>query len=275
MRGTTVAGRPPSPAVRFSLRPRVAASICFILASAVSLTGLLNHYEYRNYLRDLLRDRRALVLQDIGHNIEESLSLGLALNALPRVGDDMQARIAQDPQILSIEMFDEDGTVLYATDESLRGDLVSEDWTVAWKDGPPVWSRPAPDAHVVGLRVENSLGQPVGSLALRFSRTEFDENVRDMALRIAVLCAAIVVGFVLVGAGLSVFVTRPLRQRLQSLQAPIDPAVKTDAATEPDPLAVRFAETTSAAQRSLDDGAQEIRRIEREAGQQLGAGGGR
>lgn len=275
MRGTTVAGRPPSPAVRFSLRPRVAASICFILASAVSLTGLLNHYEYRNYLRDLLRDRRALVLQDIGHNIEESLSLGLALNALPRVGDDMQARIAQDPQILSIEMFDEDGTVLYATDESLRGDLVSEDWTVAWKDGPPVWSRPAPDAHVVGLRVENSLGQPVGSLALRFSRTEFDENVRDMALRIAVLCAAIVVGFVLVGAGLSVFVTRPLRQRLQSLQAPIDPAVKTDAATEPDPLAVRFAETTSAAQRSLDDGAQEIRRIEREAGQQLVAGGGR
>ena len=215
------------------------------------------------------------MLQDIGHNIEESLSLGLALNALPRVGDDMQARIAQDPQILSIEMFDEDGTVLYATDESLRGDLVSEDWTVAWKDGPPVWSRPAPDAHVVGLRVENSLGQPVGSLALRFSRAEFDENVRDMALRIAVLCAAIVVGFVLVGAGLSVFVTRPLRQRLQSLQAPIDPAVKTDAATEPDPLAVRFAETTSAAQRSLDDGAQEIRRIEREAGQQLGAGGGR
>ena len=96
-----------------------------------------------------------------------------------------------------------------------------------------------------------------------------------MALRIAVLCAAIVVGFVLVGAGLSVFVTRPLRQRLQALQAPIDPAVKTDAATEPDPLAVRFAETTSAAQRSLDDGAQEIRRIEREAGQQLGAGGGR
>lgn len=275
MRGATVAGRPQSPAVRFSLRPRVAASICFILASAVSLTGLLNHYEYRNYLGDLLRDRRALVLQDIGHNIEASLSLGLALTALPRVGDDMQASIAQDPQILSIEMFDEDGTVLYSTDESLRGDLVSEDWTAAWNAGPPVWSRLEQDAHVVGLRVENSLGLPVGSLALRFSRAEFDESVRDMALRIAVLCAAIVVGFVLLGAGLSVFVTRPLRQRLQALQAPIDPAVETDAATEPDHLAVRFAETTSAAQRALDDGAQEIRRIEREAGQQLGAGGGR
>lgn len=279
MRGATVAGRPQSPAVRFSLRPRVAASICFILASAVSLTGLLNHYEYRNYLGDLLRDRRALVLQDIGHNIEELLSLGLGLNALPEgpdgVNADMQARIAQDPQILSIEMFDEDGTVLYSNDESLRGDLVSEDWAAAWNAGPPVWSRLEQDAHVVGLRVVNSLGLPVGSLALRFARDEFDENVRDMALRIAVLCAAIVVGFVLLGAGLSVFVTRPLRQRLQALQAPIDPAVKTDAATEPDHLAVRFAETTSAAQQALDDGAREIRRIERETGQQLGAGGGR
>ncbi len=275
MPGATVVEGPQSPAVRFSLRPRVAASICFILASAVSLTGLLNHYEYRKYLGDVLRDRHALVLQDIGHNIEASLSIGLALGELPGVEADMQDSIAQDPQVLSIEMFDEDGKVLYSTDESLRDDLVSEDWTTEWNAGPRVWSRLEPDAHVVGLRVENSLGHPVGSLALRFSRAEFDDNVRDMALRIALLCAAIVVGFVLLGAGLSVFVTRPLRQRLQALQAPIDPDVKTDAATEPDPFAVRFAETTAAAQRAVADGAREIRRIEREAGQQIVAGGGR
>lgn len=274
MRDATANG-PQSPAVRFSLRPRVAASICFILASAVSLTGLLNHYEYRKYLGDVLRARHALVLQDIGHNIEASLSIGLALGELPGVDADMQASIAQDPQILSIEMFDDDGKVLYATDESLRDDLVSEAWTAEWNAGERVWSRLEADAHVVGLRVENSLGQPVGSLALRFSRVEFDDNVRAMAVRIAVLCAAIVVGFVLLGAGLSVFVTRPLRQRLQALQAPIDPDVKTDAATEPDPFAVRFAETTASAQRAVDDAAGEIRQIEREAGQRLAAGDGR
>lgn len=271
MRDATTDG-PQSPAVRFSLRPRVAASICFILASAVSLTGLLNHYEYRKYLGDVLRARHALVLQDIGHNMEAKLAIGQALDAVQGVDADMQASIAQDPQILSIEMFDDEGKVLYATDASLRGDLVSEDWAAAWNAGDRVWSRLEADAHVVGLRVENSLGQVVGSLALRFSRAEFDDNVRAMALRIAVLCAAIVVAFVLVGAGLSVFVTRPLRQRLQALQAPIDPDVKTDAGTEPDPFAVRFAETTASAQQAVADAAGEIRRIEREAGQQLAAG---
>ena len=275
MRDATGTGQPHSPAVRFSLRPRVAASICFILASAVSLTGLLNHYEYRNYLAGLLRDRHALALQDIGHNIEASLSLGLALDALPGVEADLQDSILQDPQVLSIEMFDERGIVLYSTDESLRGDLVSEDWVAKWKAGEPVWSEEEPDAHVVGLRVQNSLGHAVGSLALRFSRTEFDENVQDMALRIAGLCAAIVVGFVLLGAVLSVFVTRPLRHRLQAMQAPIDPEVEIDTGADPDPYAVRFAETTEAARRAVADGAEEIRRIAREAGQQVGAGGAR
>lgn len=274
MRDATTNG-PQSPAVRFSLRPRVAASICFILASAVSLTGLLNLYEYRKYLREVLRDRHALVLQDIGHNMEAKLAIGQALGAVHGVDADMQASIAQDPQILSIEMFDDEGKVLYATDESLRGDLVSEDWAATWNADDRIWSRVEADAHVVGLRVENSLGQAVGSLALRFSSAEFDDNVRAMAVRIAVLCAAIVVGFVLVGAGLSVFVTRPLRQRLQALQAPIDPDVKADAETEPDPFAVRFAETTAAAQQAVADAAGEIRRIEREAGQQLSAGDGR
>ena len=273
-RGATAADRQQSSAVRFSLRPRVAASICFILASAVTLTGLLNHYEYRNYLAGLLRDRHALVLQDIGHNIEASLSLGLALNALPGVDGDLLGSMQQHDQVLSIEMFDEHGIVLYGTDESLRGDLVSEDWVAAWNAGAgePVWSRLEPDAHVVGLRVENSLGQAVGSLALRFSRTEFDANVQDMALRIAGLCAAVVIGFVLLGAVLSVFVTRPLRQRLQAMQAPIDPGIEIDAGTDPDPHAVRFAETTEAARRAVSSGSEEIRRIAREAGQQVGAG---
>ena len=275
MRDAAATGQPRSSAVRFSLRPRVAASICFILASAVTLTGLLNHYEYRKYLEGLLRDRHALVLQDIGHNIEASLSLGLALNALPGVDGDLLDSMQQHDQVLSIEMFDEHGIVLYGTDESLRGDLVSEDWVAAWNAGEPVWSRLEPDAHVVGLRVENSLGQAVGSLALRFSRTEFDENVQDMALRIAGLCAAVVVGFVLLGAVLSVFVTRPLRQRLQAMQAPIDPGIEIEAGMDPDPHAVRFAETTESARRAVSHGAEEIRRIAREAGQQVGAGSAR
>ena len=224
--------------MRFNLPARVAVNIFLILALAVSLTGLMNHYKYRKFLSDLLRDRHALVLQDIGHSIEASLALGLALDALPGVNSTLQATISRHPRVLSIEMFDEAGTVLYSADESLRGDLVSEEWASAWDAGEePVWSRVERDAHVVGLRVHNSLGYAVGSLALRYSRAEFDVDVRAMGLRITALCAGVLVVFASLGAGLTLFFTRGLRRRLHAMWAAIEAPDAESAARRLDEMA--------------------------------------
>lgn len=253
--------------MRFNLPARVAVNIFLILALAVSLTGLMNHYKYRKFLSDLLRDRHALVLQDIGHSIEASLALGLALDALPGVNSTLQANISRHPRVLSIEMFDEHGTVLYSADESLRGDLVSEEWAGAWNVGEePVWARVERDAHVVGLRVHNSLGHAVGSLALRYSRAEFDADVRAMGLRITVLCAGVLVVFASLGAGLTVFFTRGLRQRLHAMWAAIEAPDEERGATAPDASSTHFAEKVDEAQRAVKDAEQDIRRIEAESG---------
>ena len=252
--------------MRFNLPARVAVNMFLILALAVSLTGLMNHYKYRKFLSDLLRDRHALVLQDIGHSIEASLALGLALDSLPGVNSALQANISRHPRVLSIEMFDERGTVLYSADESLRGDLVSEEWASAWSGGEePVWARVERDAHVVGLRVHNSLGQAVGSLALRYSRAEFDDDVRTMGLRIAALCVGVLVVFASLGAGLSVFLTRGLRQRLHAMWAAIDAPKEDRAVAGADAPSTHFAETVDVAQRAVEDAADEIRRIEAES----------
>lgn len=251
--------------MRFNLPARVAVNIFLILALAVSLTGLMNHYKYRKFLSDLLRDRHALVLQDIGHSMDASLALGLALDALPGVDSTLQANISRHPRVLSIEMFDEHGTVLYSADESLRGDLVSEEWAAAWNAGDePVWARVERDAHVVGLRVHDSLGRAVGSLALRYSRAEFDEDVRAMGLRITALCAGVLVVFASLGAGFTVLFTRGLRRRLHSMWAAIDSSREGRPEAGHDAPSSEFAETVDAAQRAIEDATEEIRRIEAE-----------
>ena len=254
--------------MRFNLPARVAVNIFLILALAVSLTGLMNHFKYRKVLADLLRDRHALVLQDIGHSIESSLSLGLALNSLPGVNSALQANISRHPRVLSIEFFDEHGIVLYSADESLRGDLVSEDWAGAWNAlEESVWARVEKDAHVVGLRVHDSLGRSVGSLALRYSRAEFDEDVQAMGLRIAGLCAGVLVVFASLGAGLTVFFTRGVRRRLHAMRAAIEPsAVPPGVGAASDAPSTHFAETINSAQQAVEGAAAEIRRIEAEAG---------
>ena len=256
--------------MHLNLPVRVSVTIFLILTLAVSLTGLLNHYKYRKYLSDLIRDRHALVLQDIGHSIEASLSLGLAVGALPGVNATLQARTLRDPGVLSIEMFDERGTVLYSSDESLRGDLVSKEWATAWQlADQPVWARVEHDAHVVGLRVNDVLGHAVGSLALRYSRAAFDREVRAMAVRIAGLCAATVLLVALAGTVLAVILTRGLRKRLQSMRvtledSPPDRLVEHEQPIESDPSSAHLARTAEAARRAVAEAAREIRQIEAE-----------
>ena len=247
-----------------SLPARVSVNIFLILTLAVSLTGLMNHYKYRKYLSDLLRDRHALVLQDIGHSIEASLALGLAVDSLPGVNAALTARTARDPGVLSIEMFDEDGTVVYSSDESLRGDLVSKEWTAEWKtDDQPVWTRIEHDAHVVGVRVHDVLGRAVGSLALRYSRAAFDREVRAMAVRIAGLCAATVVLVSLTGTVLAVILTSRLRKRLQRMQLTLEDSGQEQPVGH-DPSAADLARTAGEAREAVAQATREIRRIEAE-----------
>lgn len=251
--------------MHLNLPTRVAVNIFLILALAVSLTGLMNHYKYRKVLSDMLRDRHALVLQDLADTIESSLSLGLAVAALPGVTATLQNTVARHSGVLSIEMFDEDGTVLYSSDESLRGDLVSVEWTDAWNaSDEAVWDRVEFDAQVVGVRVHDSIGRAVGSLALRYSRDGFDNDVRAMALRVAGLCAAVLLGFAVFGTVLAVVFTRKLRRRLQSMRAAIDEAADAGADVDPDPTSADFAEAAAAARRAVAEAADEIRRIETE-----------
>lgn len=251
--------------MRLNLPTRVAVNIFLILVLAVSITGLMNHYKYRKFLSDLLRDRHALVLRDIAHTIESSLALGLPADTLPGVNSTLQTTTSRHPGVLSIEMFDEHGTVLYGSDESLRGDLVSRDWADAWNaTAEPVWARVEPDAHVVGVRVRDSLGRDVGSLALRYSRAGFDRDVRAMAVRIIGLCAAVLVGFAAVGTVLAVVFTRDLRRRLQSMKAAIEHSSEERSDLEPDPPSASFARTAAEARQAVAEAAEEIRRIEAE-----------
>lgn len=263
--------------MHLNLPTRVAVNIFLILTLAVSLTGLMNHYKYRKFLSDLLRDRHALVLQDLAHTIESSLSLGLAVRELPGVTAKLQETVARHPDVLSIEMFDEDGIVLYSSDKSLLGDLVSVEWADAWNAvAEPVWDRAEFDAHVVGVRVQDSIGRAVGSLALRYSRAGFESDVRAMALRIIGLCAAVLLGFAVFGTVLAVLFTRKLRRRLQSMRAAIEAAADAAPEVEPDPTSAHFAETAAAARRAVADAADEIRRIEAEPqAAPAGSGGGR
>ena len=188
----------------FSLPVRAALTIAFLLTVAVVMTGILSLYQLRSFSNEFLRDRMVLVLDGIRDSMEASLAIGLPLDALPGVDRQIHGSVTRDPQILSIEFFDHEGSIHYSSDETLLGDLVSEEWAADWDVGDnPFWTREERDAKVVGLRVRDALGIDIGSLALRYSRAAFEAPIADMALRISIVSIVVVLVFGGIGAWLS------------------------------------------------------------------------
>ena len=201
--------------MRLSLPVRAATTIVFILSIAVALTGILSVYQLRSFANDFLSDKMVLVLGSVRDSMETSLALGFPLGALPGVNRAVQATLEMDPQILSVEFFDANGNILYSSDETLLGDLVSEEWALEWDVGESqYWTRDERDAKVVGLRVRDALGIEVGSLALRYSRAAFDRRIEDMAVRIALVSIAVVLVIGAFGAWLSYNLTGGIRDLL-------------------------------------------------------------
>ena len=72
-------------------------------------------------------------LTDIRQRVQTQMDLGIALAELQGVSEELDEYRRADEQILSIEIFDDTGIVLFSTDPSFLGDLVTEEWVTSWR----------------------------------------------------------------------------------------------------------------------------------------------
>ncbi len=165
---------------------RIALVLALTLVAGTALTSVLSLHKFERVLADLLTSRFELVTNDLRQQIETQMDLGLTLASLENVNDELEVLLRDDEQILSIEVFDESGSVLFSTDPSFIGDLVSEDWVFEWQvnRGKSSWSMLEIDAGVVGVGLQNNLNQDVGAVVLRYSREFLDQSLNQQVERL-------------------------------------------------------------------------------------------
>lgn len=185
--------------VKLGFAYRIALVLALTLAAGTALTSVLSLHKFERILADLLTSRFEYVVNDLRHRIETQMDLGLSLANLVSINDELDELLNEDGQILSVEVFDETGSVLFSTDPSFIGDLVSEDWMFAWQVSRDKgsWSMLENDASVVGVGLQNNLNQDVGSVALRYSRQFLDSSVSQQFERIVVLGVVIALAMAL------------------------------------------------------------------------------
>ena len=257
----------------FGLATRITMALVVILAAGVVMTTILSAHMFERTLSDFLTSRFEFELNDIRQRIQTQMDLGIELADLQSVPEELEEYASADEQILSIEVFDETGIVLFSTDPSFVGDLVTEEWVTAWRAsrGREVWSDLERDARVVGAPLRDNLGRDVGSLALRYSRDFFDDNVTAQTARLLVIGTVVVLGMTPLSILGAMVLLRGLRGELRDLRESMDdvanrrrdgPVLGRTRADHPELAA--FAAAALAAHDDIDTAIGEIRRLDEE-----------
>ena len=257
----------------FGLATQLTLALAAILAAGVAITATLSQHMFERTLSDFLASRFEFELNDIRQRIQTQMDLGIALAELQSVSEELDEYRQADEQILTIEIFDETGIVLFSTDPSFVGDLVTEEWVTAWRAsrGGDVWTDLQRDARVVGVPLRDNLGRDVGSLALRYSRGFFDDTVAEQTARLAIIGAVVVLGMAPLSILGALIMLRRLRGELRGLSDSLDevanqqrdgPALGQTRADHPELAA--FASTALTAHDDIDAAIQEIRRLDEE-----------
>ena len=259
--------------MRFGLATRLTLALAVILAAGVAMTTALSVHMFERTLADVLASRFEFVLNDLRQRIETQMDLGLALPVLQGVPEELEEYLQADEQLLSIEVFDDTGIVLFSTDPSFVGDLVAEEWILAWRASRDreVWSDIQRDARVVGVPMHDNLGRKVGSIALRYSRDFFDDNVTAQASRLMIIGVVVVLGmapFSILGA---MILLRRLRDDLRKLRESVDDVTNRrwdgkalGGMESRHPEFSAFAAAALAAHYTIDEAMGEIRRLDEE-----------
>jgi len=160
---------------------KIELTIIVIITFALSLTVLLNYAKFEHTFSDLAQSRFGFMVRDLQTVTETGLDLGLDLSTMTNVQEIIEREAAKDDQILSIEVFGEDGEILYRTGSTISSDTIPSAWREAvTASDPGVWDAVDPSALVVGTRLTDNFGRVVGGIALRYDRTLHDSVLSGM-----------------------------------------------------------------------------------------------
>lgn len=194
-----------------------------VLAAALASGWFANQAEVR-VRSEVAAARDGYLLRSLKAAAEANVSIGLTLDQM----DALQSLIEREREsaegVLSIDVFNGSGVVVYSTDRSAIGTTVASPW-VPFLDKEGTWAIPGRGERVVGTRFDNDLGRAEGGIALTLrgpdaalSRANPLERFQSLGLPLVATLAALIIAAIMASAAL----TRTLGRfrRAAALMAP-------------------------------------------------------
>ncbi len=156
-------------ATRHGLLLWLTPAITATLALALLLAAYLDGYKFERALLDLTQSRAGFILRTLERTAESNLRLGLPLESLDHIRGTLNREAAADPELLSISVYDTRGRAVLSTNRTHEGRRAPERWRDALPGGKDrVWRREVPHTLVLGMPLQDALGETAGTIVLRY-----------------------------------------------------------------------------------------------------------
>ncbi len=168
----------------FSLRARLLIMVVCILVFALLLNLFLNFSKYEKSYSQMVRSRFGVITADLKHTLEYQLNLGLNLEELKNTQAVIREIKRKQPDIISITIFDDRGTILYDTAETRVNKPVPPQWAGALETGrQKLKIEPAaPNTLIDVSPLNNPFNVREGVVVLSFSAQHISAPAGEMLL---------------------------------------------------------------------------------------------
>lgn len=235
--------------MRLPLTVKIAVTLVSIILVALALTLTLNYLKFERTLRNVTESRLGFIAADLDTRIEAVLDLGLELSSMNNVEGIIAIAMADEADLVGIDVFDGDGVILYSTQQDRVGTGIDDRWRAAYRRaGDERWEADDPANMITGTTLTSNFGAEVGGIALRYPRVLFDARLDGM-LRLLVRAATIlIVLMAVIGAALTAVIltgtTGSVRRVRDALDRFIDdPATARAFEAGPSELETEYAST--------------------------------
>ncbi|MBC05402.1 hypothetical protein [Thalassospira sp.] len=200
----------------------IVLNLLIVSIVAMAMMLMINMYKFEKAIDQVVNDRFYFLIEGLRTSLEAEMSLGgVPLARLPTGNQQLLAAMAENDSILSIEVFDQDGRTVLSTDPSFVGDIIPSGWEQAWQENKHSSWMVEDDRGAIslGLGVIDALGNPTGSIVLRYSPARQAQLVSDINKSLINDGLWIWVGGFVAMTVLVFFVTRPISRYLNGLSS--------------------------------------------------------
>ncbi len=166
-----------------NLTLKITLTILVLLSLTLGMISLLNYFKFDTTLADIVRSRSEVTSLDLKNTIENSLKAGWSLASNGNLAQLINRTKQQNEQILKIEIFDQNGTILFSTDLDRVDQMVGREWlNCPAKDEKSYKETQQKNSESFDIceNLQNSFDKYVGGILLQSSKVYHRSKVDAM-----------------------------------------------------------------------------------------------